>query len=983
MSISQGFRSILSPVYGYECLGRGICSALVRRFLISGHLKLYPVAALSFLLIFLSSQGLFAQFDFFGKNKVQYSSFEWRILAGEHIDLYYYPEEEEIAHLALKQAEDAYDALSLRFNHHVFRRIPLIIYSAHHYFQQTNTIESFIPEGVGGFTEFFKGRVVLPFNGSFNDFRHVLWHEMVHVFQMSKAGQTYRIHPRRTKARLPLWWTEGLAEYFSTEWDTQADMYMRDMVLNNRVPPIKNLEIYENYGIIYKLGESIHRILGAKYGDEMIVRMYENLWQFSDFKDLFEYIYGIKLDEFSDRWINELKKRYYPDIQNSQELKITGVTKVATKSWANMHPSVYRSPSTGKQRVVFISARTGYLDIYSVDLAEGEKHRKKHIRGGRSAEYESFHPFLTRMDVSRNGILAFSSKFHEKDALFLFDLEKNRKIKRYKFKGLVGISSPSWGPDEKRIVFSGLNVSGFSDIYLFDLQSERLTRLTNDRYADDYPDFSPDGRYVVFSSDRTVYGEKGCRNLFLYDLEKKEIQYLSLGQWNDTQPRFSSDGSRVAFVSDRKGLPNIYLTDLQGKGSQVTNIFNGMFGFDWTAADSGFCFAALDNQTMGIYYLPMPDSTVDSVKLDRETRVTQWEWKDYKERVEGRKAEEKPYKRNFTLDFAYSQFGYSPSTYYGGAFGYAFLMFSDIMGDEMILIAAGNSATSTEDFWDSFSGYATYYNRKKRVSYGYGAFRFAGTFVDFIRDELFYERDHGIYGLLSYPLSTYYRVETTMGFMKSYREDFFLNFIRDAYLVTNTISLIKDTALFIPYGPLDGERWNIGMALTTDLTHGRTDNISLLFDYRKYFRLTTFSNYAVRVQGRYSGGRIPFRSIMGGSWDLRGYPRWSIIGSRSVLLNQEIRFPLYYRLDVQTGLGRIPIPGVEGAFFFDMGNAWDKGAKYPGLLASTGFGLRMSLGGPLVLRLDRARRINWLRGGIGYTKFDKKYYTNFFFGFDY
>ncbi len=933
---------------------------------------------------FLSGADLSAQFTGFGKNKVQYSDFDWRILAGEHIDIYYYPEEEEIAYLALKEAEDAYDKLSFYFNHHVFRRIPLIIFSAHHYFQQTNIIESFIPEGVGGFTEFLKGRVVLPFNGSFEDFRHVLWHEMVHVFQIGKANQSYRIRPRGQKARMPLWWTEGMAEYFSSEWDTRADMYMRDLVLNNRVPPIERLDIYNYSGIIYKLGQSILMMLGERFGDEMIVRMYENLWQFHEFKALFEYVYGIKFEDFGKQWAHELKKRYYPDVLDKEEMRIADIVDVATKSWANMHPSVYTSSKSGKQRVVFVSPRTGYLDIYSVLLAEGEKDRKKHIKGGRSAEFESFHPFQTRMDVSNSGNLLFSSKYHEKDALFLWSLDKNKKIARYRFKGLVGISSPSWGPNEKKIVFSGLSVTGFSDIYIFDLGSERLTKLTSDRYADDYPDFSPDGRYVVFSSDRSVYGEGGYRNLFLYDIQTRQIIYLTMGKWNDSQPCFNADGTEIAFISDRNGLPNLYLIDLEGTGAQLTNFFNGMFGFDWTARDSGFVFTALNTLTMGIHFLAMPDSAVDSISLDRETRILQWDWEDYKEQVESKDTEKQPYKRDFTLDFAYAQVGYTPSPYYGGTYGQGMLMFSDMMGDELILISAGNSATSTEDFWDSFNGAVTYYNRKSRVNYGYGGFRFAGRFVDFIRDELFYERTHGIFGLFSYPVSKYYRVETGMSFMKSYREDYFLQFVRDSYLVTNSISLIKDTSIYLPSGPIDGERWHIGMALTTDITEGRTDNISLLLDIRKYFRLTTFSAYAVRLQGRYSGGKIPFRYIMGGSWSLRGYPRWSIIGSRSVLLNQELRFPLYHRIDLWLGLGRVPLPGVEGALFFDMGNAWDKWEDYPGLLASAGFGLRMSLGGPLILRLDRARRINWLKGDRGARRLiGRKYYTNFFFGFNY
>ncbi len=932
-------------------------------------------------LLFVCTGSGLAQFEGFGKNKVQYNSFDWRILAGEHIDLYYYPEEEEIAYLALKEAEEVYDELCFKFNHHVFRRIPLIIFSAHQYFEQTNTIEGFISEGVGGFTEFMKGRVVLPFNGSFDDFRHVLRHELVHVFQISKANEVYRTHPRKSKAHLPLWWTEGLAEYFSTEWNAEADMYMRDMVLSDRVPQMKHID-YLGGGILYKLGESIFHLLNERYGDEMIVRMYENLWQFSEFDDLFEYVYGISAEQFSLVWQNDLKKRYYPDLVNNDEMLISGITKVATKSFANIHPAAYRDPRTGQARVAFVSPRTGYMDIYSVRLDKGEKDRKKHVSGGRSAEYESFHPLRTRMDVNEKGILLFSSKFQEKDALFLYDLARNRKAGRYRFKGLVGISGPAWAPDGEHIVFSGLNVSGFSDLYLFNLESGSLKRLTNDRYADEYPDFSPDGKKIVFCSDRTAYGQKGFQNLFLYDMESGNIDYLTRGRWNDTQPRFSSRGDRVAFVSDRKGMPNIFMVDLNGDGGQMTRFFNGMLGFDWAPSDSGFCYSALDKQTYGIYFLPLPDSTVDSLKLDRETLAQQWEWQDYKEHPNSEKSENKPYKRDFTLDFAFASVGYDPTPYYGGAFGSGLLMFSDLMGDELVLIGAGNSATSTDDFWDSFSGSAVYYNRSSRVNYGFGAFRFAGRFVDFRTDEFFYERDHGVFGLLSYPMSKYYRVETSMGLLKSYRDDYFLNFIRDSYLVTNSISLIKDTSLFTQYGPVDGERWHLGMALTTDVSKGRTDNISLLLDLRKYFRLSTFTSYAVRLQGRYSGGKIPYRYVMGGSWTLRGYPRWSIIGSRSVLFNQELRFPLFHQVDFYTSIGRIPFPGIQGAIFLDMGNAWEKEEEYPGLLGSAGFGFRMSLGGALVIRLDRARRIDWLKDGNP-SLFSRKYYTNFFFGYDY
>ena len=55
-----------------------------------------------------------AQFGAFGQNKIQYRPFDWRVLRGEHVDLYYYPEEEELGRVALTYAEESYAALERR-----------------------------------------------------------------------------------------------------------------------------------------------------------------------------------------------------------------------------------------------------------------------------------------------------------------------------------------------------------------------------------------------------------------------------------------------------------------------------------------------------------------------------------------------------------------------------------------------------------------------------------------------------------------------------------------------------------------------------------------------------------------------------------------------------------------------------------------------------------------------------------------------------
>ncbi len=182
-------------------------------------------------LVFICIASANAQFLSFGRNKINYSAFDWHILKTDHFDIYYYPEEQELTERGAYFAESSYHELEQKFNFTISQRIPLIFYSSQIHFQQTNITPGFIPEGVGGFFEFLKGRVVLPSNGSTEQFRHVIQHELTHVFMHNRIDYILHLHNQPSDRYPPLWFVEGLAEYFSTQWDSQAEMVLRDAVL--------------------------------------------------------------------------------------------------------------------------------------------------------------------------------------------------------------------------------------------------------------------------------------------------------------------------------------------------------------------------------------------------------------------------------------------------------------------------------------------------------------------------------------------------------------------------------------------------------------------------------------------------------------------------------------------------------------------------------------------------------------------------------
>src|SRR5690606_5483330 len=255
--------------------------------------------------------------------KIQYRRFDWRVLQGEHVDLYYYPAEEELAHTALAYAEASYDSLAIRFSHEVPARIPLIVYASHVDFEQTNVLPFIPPEGLLGATDFLKRRVTMPFRGNLAEFRHTMRHELVHVFQLSLMSESYRMSPRGGRPVLPLWWTEGLAEHWSAGEDARDEMILRDMTLTGRLPALGQLTYVTSF-LVYPLGGRIHRWLADTYGDWRAAMMYRELTRHETFEAAIEAIYGRTLEELSSEFQYAMRRQYYPSVAERAPPSLAG-----------------------------------------------------------------------------------------------------------------------------------------------------------------------------------------------------------------------------------------------------------------------------------------------------------------------------------------------------------------------------------------------------------------------------------------------------------------------------------------------------------------------------------------------------------------------------------------------------------------------------------------------------------------------------------
>ncbi|UCD94018.1 MAG: PD40 domain-containing protein [Candidatus Zixiibacteriota bacterium] len=909
---------------------------------------------------------------YFGKNKVQYTNFSWQVMETAHFRVYFYLEEEELAGIAARIGEDGYRTLASRFKHEVYRKIPLIIYSSPNYFSQTNVIPTLLPESVGGFTEFMKGRVVVPFHGSYHSFAHVIRHELVHVFTLSKLESVMSKQRLMRMASPPLWFIEGIAEYWSTEWDSEADMILKDMVLSGRLYPISRMYELSGTFFMYKLGQSVCEFINDHYGSDKLVLIFENWWKAGDFDDVIKITLGESLKDLSKKWEYHLKKEYFPQIadgglakQESEQLTRDGYSLKGV-------PIVLEDDGKSSEWIVFKANKRGYTGIYMMPPSGEKKKLRTLLKGERSAGFESLHLLQSGIDANNDGKVLFSSKSKESDVLYLYDVKRGRVTNKYEFPGLAAIISPRFSRDARMAVFSGSDLSGRTDIYIVNLMTGDLSRVTDDFYYDTDPVFTADQQSIIFASDRCFYGNEGAINLYRISITGGTPEPITSGHWHDISPEVDNGG--VYFSSDRDGAYNIYRLNGDSTIGKITSLLTGAYDPRLSPDNEKLIFSGYQDFGFHIYRTEVTDSVILAANEPPPGKVM---WRPGRLNEKFVKSSVR-YKTEYSFDIAQSALAFDPVY---GSLGGLQVALSDMLGDYAFYFLLTNTAESKDELLSSFNTAVTYINMKNRLNWGLGLFHlYDEYFNDY--DGYFNERQVGGLLYLNYPMSKFNRLEMSTYLRYSDKDLWLFQFRRRGALMTNYISLVSDNSLWDISGPIEGHRYNFTLGLTTRLDKQRQYNRIGLLDVRHYLRLGKFSAYASRLFAYSSTGIEPQRLYFGGSWSFRGYDRRGFYARNILFVSNELRFPLIDNLSIGFPFGSIGFSAIRGALFFDAGYITDDrfhlfdDVFFDELLGSYGAGFRVALGRMIVLRFDFSRRTDFTKTAPG-TDFE------FFFGWNF
>src|SRR5690606_22253860 len=141
------------------------------------------------------------------------------------------------------------------------------------------------------------------------------------------------------------------------------------------------------------------------------------------------------------------------------------------------------------------------MELFLADASTGRIIRKL---GGRTTneDIDALSWLAYAGDFSADGgRFAFSVFSEGKNQLMTLDVETGKTLSVEAMGDIVEFTNITFAPDGDRVAFSGLR-EGQSDIYIYNLRTKELVQLTNDKYSDFQPSFSPDGKRLVFSTDR-------------------------------------------------------------------------------------------------------------------------------------------------------------------------------------------------------------------------------------------------------------------------------------------------------------------------------------------------------------------------------------------------------------------------------------------------------------------------------------------------
>ena len=519
----------------------------------------------------------------FGRNKPKYKKFDFEVYRTTHFDIYHYFKNQQIVENLAWQSELWHEFIQSIVRDTIAFQNPLVFYSSHGDFQQTNTISSSVGVTTGGVTEAFKNRVTMPVTVANQKTFQVLGHELVHAFQFDMVirGDSTSL---QNLANLPLFMVEGMAEYITRgRIDPYTSMWMRDIVLNDEIPTVK--EMFSPRYFPYRYGQAFWSIMTDKYGDAVMGELLRATAKYG-LEVAAPLLLQEDMDGLTTIWQEGLKS-HFEELMPRDEEDFIGRKLLDDKNAGNLNISPAVSPNG--RYVIFLSEKGIFTtELFLADARNGKIIRKiaSTLKDNDFDNLDAFESAGTwSPDSKRYAFVGFSKG---RNKIFVKNVDNARDDIEFFVEDINGINSPTWSPNGKYFAFTGIK-DGQVDLYMVNIKNKKLTQLTDNVYSEIQPHWSTDSERLVFSTDELSMANRPkagpwYHNLAILRLSDRSVEHLDIfGFADNLNPQFDENND-IWFLSDRDGFRNIYKYELTTDSLfKQTDFMTGVSGISWFA----------------------------------------------------------------------------------------------------------------------------------------------------------------------------------------------------------------------------------------------------------------------------------------------------------------------------------------------------------------------------------------------------------------
>jgi len=516
----------------------------------------------------------------FGKNRVQFDDFEWYYYCHPQFDTYFYAGGSDMAEMASDIATEMIPQIEAFFDHKLEKRMILVTFQNLSDFRQSNIgLNTDADEyNIGGTLKVIDNVAFIYMESDRKKFREQVVAAVANIVlnEIVYGSNIKNKIANNTLIGMPEWYTSGLIAYISRDWDSDADNLNKIYTLSNKFKNINQLS-GTNAEI---LGFAIWNYVAKTYGPQVISNIVYLTRITKSVESAFLYVLGYNLKALQENWI-EYYRSQYEDFNASAEDPEGENALRRNRKDVDYDQAQYNSNT---DMMAWCENKMGKYWIKTYDYANNKK--KTIFRREHKLDQIIDHTYpIIRWHPSGKMLGFFIEKKGEIYYMaYQFD---SKKIKEIKMPSMEKINSFDYSNDGQSLVFAGFN-NGQSDIFIYSITANTVENITQDA-ADDYdPLYINKSKQIVFASKRdeekigskkdNIVETQDFTDIYVYDIASKSISRVTeTPDANETMP--FKLGADYFFVSDINGIRNMYTTKLDSAISFIDTTTHYSYSF--------------------------------------------------------------------------------------------------------------------------------------------------------------------------------------------------------------------------------------------------------------------------------------------------------------------------------------------------------------------------------------------------------------------